>query len=70
MAKGNESHVRSLIDYEVVQIMLMIITDPLSDKRLIEMCLCVLRSIYQHSFAPIEELHSNINILRHLIGKN
>lgn len=68
LAKGTESHVKALIDSRVVQIMLTIVTDMKSDKRLIEVCLCVLRSIFRYPFAPIAEIHSDMSSLQHLIS--
>lgn len=69
LAKGAESHVRALIDCQIVDIMLAIVSNPSTDKRLVEIALSVLRSIYQHPFAPISEMNRNTDFLKDIIGK-
>lgn len=69
LAKGTESHVRALIDNGVVQTMLAIVTNSKSDKRMIETCLCALRSIFRYPFAPITDIHSDMSSLQHIISK-
>lgn len=68
LAKGTEEQVRSLIDYDIVRIFLEIISTQHTDKHLIEFCLCVLKSIFQYSFAPVGLLYSNIGSITHLIN--
>lgn len=60
---------RHLIDSGVLQLMLSIITNGNADKHLVEISLCVVRSIYEHSFAPSEIIHSNASTLAHMISE-
>lgn len=69
LAKGTDDQVRSLIDYNIVRIFLNLISTQNVDKRLIEYCLCALKSIFQYPFAPVGLLYSNIGTLTHLISK-
>ncbi|KAG4070175.1 hypothetical protein HA402_003865 [Bradysia odoriphaga] len=68
LAKGTESHVSALIDCRIVDIMLAIVSNPSTDKRLVEIALSVLRSIFQHPLAPIVEINTNTNFLKDIIG--
>ncbi|XP_065088259.1 armadillo repeat-containing protein 8-like isoform X2 [Ochlerotatus camptorhynchus] len=67
LAKGTESQVHSLIYYETVQVLLNIVLNPGTDRRLMETCLGALKTILQYPFAPIELLHCNIGNLVRLI---
>lgn len=49
--------------------MLTIITNTHADKYLVEISLCVVRSIYEHPFAPSEIIHSNASTLAHMISE-
>lgn len=69
LSKGTEEHVRALIDAGLIQLMLSIVTNSNADKYLVEISLCVIRSIYEHSFAPSEIIHSNSSTLVHMIGE-
>lgn len=69
LSKGMEEHVRALIDAGLIQLMLTIVTNGNADKYLVEISLCVIRSIYEHSFAPSEIIHSNSTTLVHMIGE-
>lgn len=69
LAKGTESHVNALIECRIVDIMLSIVSNPCTDKRLMEIALSVLRSIFQHPLAPIVEVNTNPNFLKDIIGK-
>lgn len=68
LSKGTEENVRALIDANLIQLLLSIITNPSSDKYLMEICLCVVRSIYEHPFAPSELINTNAATLVYLIG--
>lgn len=68
LAKGTESHVSALIECRIVDIMLALITNPNTDKCLVEIALSVLRSIFQHPLAPIVEINTNTNFLKDIIG--
>lgn len=68
LSKGTDDNVRALIDAGLIQLLLLIITNPQADKQLIEICLCVLRSIYEHSFAPSEIINTSSATLVYLIG--
>lgn len=70
LSKGSEENVRSLIEAGLIQVLLSIVTNPSSDKHLMEICLCVVRSVYEHSFAPKEIINSNAATLNYLIGKD
>lgn len=48
--------------------MLSLITNPSTDKRLVEIALSILRSIFQHPLAPIVEINTNTNFLKDIIG--
>lgn len=68
LSKGSEENVRALIDSELIQLLLTTITNPNSDKFLVEICLCVVRSMYEHPFAPSELISSNASTLVYIIG--
>lgn len=68
LAKGTESHVSALIDCQIVDVMLALVSNPSTDKRLVEIALSVLRSIFQHPLAPIAEINTNTNFLKDIIG--
>lgn len=70
MGKGTESHVSALIECRIVDVMLSLITNPSADKRLVEIALSVLRSIFQHPLAPIVEINTNTNFLKDIIGND
>lgn len=69
LSKGSDDNVRSLIEAGLIQVLLSIVTNPNADKHLIEICLCVVRSIYEHPFAPKEIINTNATTLIYLIGK-
>lgn len=69
LSKGSDENVRSLIEAGLIQVLLSIVTNPISDKYLMEICLCVVRSIYEHPFAPKEIINTNAATLNYLIGK-
>lgn len=69
LSKGSDENVHALIDVELIQLLLTIITNPSSDKQLAEICLCVVRSIYERPFAPSELINTNASTLVYLIGK-
>lgn len=73
LAKGTEAHVRALIDGGVVHVLLDIVCCggdiKSSNSRLVEVCLCALRSIFLHPIAPIDEIHSNLTSLQHIVSK-
>lgn len=69
LSKGTEEHVHALINAGLVDQMLSIITNSSADIYLIEISLCVVRSIYEHSFAPSEIIHSKPSILPHMISE-
>lgn len=48
--------------------MLFLITNSNTDKRLVEISLSVLRSIFQHPFTPIVEINTNTIIVKRIIG--
>lgn len=68
LSKGSEENVRSLVSAGLIQVLLAIITNPATDNHLIEICLCVVRSIYEHNFAPKEIINTNLPTLIYLIG--
>lgn len=68
LSKGSDENVRSLIEAGLIQVLLKIITNPATDEHLIEICLCVVRSIYEHPFAP-KEIINTTSTLSYLIGK-
>lgn len=67
LSKGSDENVRFLIEAGLIQVLLKIITNPNADKHLMEICLCVVRSIYEHSFAP-KEIINTTSTLGYLIG--
>lgn len=68
LSKGSDGNVRSLIEAGLIQVLLSIITNPIADGYLMEICLCVVRSIYEHPFAPKEIINTNTATLNYLIG--
>ncbi|XP_055383782.1 armadillo repeat-containing protein 8-like [Condylostylus longicornis] len=68
LAKGTDEHVKKLIEHNVVKILLTIIATQNIDKRVIEFCVSVLKSIFQFPIAPAELLYSNVGTLSHLIS--
>ncbi len=38
------------------------------DPRVVEACLCCLKTVFQHPEAPIEVVYADTNIVPHLIG--
>lgn len=68
LSKGSDDNVRSLIEAGLIQVLLKIVTNLNADKHLIEICLCVVRSIYEHPFAP-KEIINTTSTLSYLIGK-
>lgn len=69
LSKGSDDNVRCLIESGLIQVLLKIITNPNADKHLMEICLCVLRSIYEHPFAP-KEIVNTTSTLSYLIGES
>lgn len=69
LSKGSDENVRSLIGAGLIQVLLAIIVNPSTDNHLIEICLCVLRSMYERNFAPREIINTNLPTLIYLIGK-
>lgn len=67
LSKGSNDNVLSLIEAGLIQVLLTIVTNPNADKHLIEICLCVVRSIYEHPFAP-KEIINTTTTLSYLIG--
>lgn len=67
LSKGSNDNVLSLIEAGLIQVLLTIITNPNADKHLMEICLCVVRSIYEHPFAP-KEIINTTTTLSYLIG--
>lgn len=67
LSKGSDDNVRSLIEAGLIQVLLKIITSLSADKHLMEILLCVVRSIYEHPFAP-KEIINTTSTLSYLIG--
>ncbi|XP_055324144.1 armadillo repeat-containing protein 8-like isoform X1 [Sitodiplosis mosellana] len=67
LSKGSDDNVRSLIEAGLIQVLLKIVTNLNADKHLMEICLCVVRSIYEHPFAP-KEIINTTSTLSYLIG--
>ncbi|XP_066992142.1 armadillo repeat-containing protein 8 [Anabrus simplex] len=66
LAKGTEEHIKALVDLGVVP---MLINSLLSDdSRLIEACLCCLRTIFQSPCAPVELIYQDENLPMHLLS--
>lgn len=69
LAKGSEMHVRALISADTLNELLILITKPKTDRRLIEASLSALKSIVQYPFVPVDALRSNVNTLTRIISK-
>ncbi|CAB4061005.1 ARMC8 [Lepeophtheirus salmonis] len=68
IAKGNEDHLKVIIDSEVVPVLLdTILTNSLHHENVTEACLRCLRTIFHHPDAPVELLYSNAKVVPHLI---
>ncbi|XP_055627183.1 armadillo repeat-containing protein 8-like isoform X2 [Toxorhynchites rutilus septentrionalis] len=67
LAKGTESQVHSLIYYETVQVLLAIVMNHATERRLMETCLGALKSILQYPIAPIDLLHANLGNFHRLM---
>lgn len=68
LAKGSAEHVLVLVQRGVVSVLLSIVCDERSARRLIEACLCTLRSIFLHSCAPVGELDTDRLALGRIIS--
>lgn len=68
MAKGSDQQVHSLIELKTVELLLDVMTNLNTDKRLIEVCMCALKSILQFPFAPVDLIRSNIETLSYMIS--
>lgn len=68
LAKGTGDQARALVDYNIVKILLSLITTQNADKQIIEVCLCALKSIFRYPFAPTGLLYSNVGTLSHLLS--
>ena len=60
-------HCRALIDCGLVPVLLNVLV--CNDARLVEACLCCLRTLFSHSSdPPIDLLYADTNIIPHLIA--
>lgn len=75
LAKGTDQHVLALIDLGVVPLILQVLlstsTPPSSDKLadlLIEACLRCLRTVFQHSSAPVQTIYQDPALVPRLLS--
>jgi hypothetical protein len=69
LAKGSDEHRKELIDHGILPVILSTLVQPDagSNVKLVEACLCCLKSIVQHPEAPIDILYSDDAFVPHLI---
>lgn len=79
LAKGTDQHVVALIDLGVVPLILQVLmttplVDPITDGKtrindlLIEACLRCLRTVFQHSSAPVHTIYQNPSLVPRLLS--
>ncbi|XP_043474218.1 armadillo repeat-containing protein 8-like isoform X2 [Leptopilina heterotoma] len=79
LAKGTDQHVVALIDLGVVPLILQVLmttplVDPVTDGKtrindlLIEACLRCLRTVFQHSSAPVHTIYQNPSLVPRLLS--
>lgn len=66
LAKGSDTHLKSLLDCGVVPVLLNCMVTS-NDARLVEACLCCLRTVFAHPDAPAEVLYADPAIIPHLL---
>ncbi|KAG8233021.1 hypothetical protein J437_LFUL013690 [Ladona fulva] len=66
LAKGTEEHIEALLDMRIVP--LLISTLKSEDPRLLEVCLCCLRTVFQSSSAPVDLIYEDPNLVTHLLN--
>lgn len=71
IAKGTDDHITSLINYGLVDVLLAMTLARCHqiDLRILESCLCTLKTIMTHRFAPFELIYSNPDNISRLIGE-
>lgn len=57
LSKGTALHVRYMIDFNAIQILIKKITHPNTSRPIIEICLRTLRSLFQSEYAPINTIY-------------
>ncbi|XP_071447494.1 armadillo repeat-containing protein 8-like [Hetaerina americana] len=66
LAKGTEEHVKALVDMGIVT--LLINTLGSDDQKLVEVCLCCLRTVFQSPCAPVELIYDDPSLVTHLLN--
>lgn len=66
LAKGTEEHIKALVDMGIVP--LLINTLGSDDQKLVEVCLCCLRTVFQSSSAPVDLIYEDPNLVTHLLN--
>lgn len=69
MAKGTQENVASLVEQGSTIVLIELLKVVPTGTRLAEVCLCALRSIFQHPPAPIGALPADMSLLTRLTGK-
>ena len=66
IAKGQDDNRKDLIDSGVIPVLLnsLVSTDP----KLIEACLCGLKTLFAHTDSPLDMIYADANIVPHLIS--
>lgn len=73
IAKGSNQHLKVLLDCDIVTVLLNCIVSNGNDKaamepRLVEACLCCLRTLFYHPDAPVSVLYSDPSLISHLLS--
>ncbi|EEB12505.1 Sperm-associated antigen, putative [Pediculus humanus corporis] len=66
LAKGTDEHIKALVDFGVVPHLLNGLVS--NDVKLVEYCLCCLRSIFKSQHAPVDLLYYDENLTSHLLS--
>jgi len=67
LAKGTDSHIRQLIEVDVVPLLLNCVLNS-EDLKLTEACLRCVCSVFRHPSAPVDLIFSDSQLLTHLLG--
>ena len=77
LSKGTPLHVKYMIDFNAIQILIKKITHPNTSRPIVEICLRTLRSLFQSDYAPINTIYEThlsglpfISYLLNMIAKS
>lgn len=67
IAKGSEGHMKVLLDGDLVPVLLNCVVVS-REPRLVEACLCCLRTVFSHPEAPVHFLYADAALIPHLLA--